>query len=82
MLDFMKVAYRSTKNGFEVYPNFIVKTNHKDLMIRGSDFYAIWDESRGLWSTDEGDAIRLIDEEIDKYVEENKHFLDGKVKKL
>ena len=82
MLDFMTVAYRSTKSGFEVYPKFIIKTNHKDLMIRGGDFYAIWDEESGMWSTDEGDAIRLIDQEIDKYVEEHKQFLDGKVKKL
>ena len=79
MLDFMTVTYRNTKNGIEVYPKFIVKTNHEDLMIRGSDFYAIWDEDLGVWSTDEGDAIRLIDQEIDKYIEDNKNFLNGNV---
>ena len=79
MLDFMTVTYRNTKNGIEVYPKFIVKTNHEDLMIRGSDFYAIWDEDLGAWSTDEGDAIRLIDQEIDKYIEDNKNFLNGNV---
>ena len=77
MLDFMTVTYRNTKNGIEVFPKFIVKTNHQDLMIRGSDFYAIWDEEAGRWSTDEGDVIRLIDKEIDKYVEDNKNFLNG-----
>lgn len=82
MLDFMKVEYRNTKTGFEVYPTFIIKTSHKDLMIRGGDFYAIWDEEQGLWSTDEGDAIRLIDREIDKFVEENQRFLGEHARKL
>lgn len=39
-------------------------------MIRGGDFYAIWDEESGLWSTDEDDATRLIDSAIDKYLVE------------
>ena len=82
MLDFMTITYRNTKNGFEVYPKFIVGTKHKDLMIRGGDFYAIWDDERGLWSTDEDDAIRLIDREIDKFTEEHKQFLDGRINKM
>ena len=36
-------------------------------MIRGEDFYAIWDESRGVWSTKQDDAFRMIDEEMLKY---------------
>ena len=38
-------------------------------MIRGGDFYAIWIEERGLWSTDEQDALQLIDRELDRYAE-------------
>lgn len=53
-----------------------------DLMIRGGDFYAIWLEERGLWSTDEQDALQLIDHELDKYAEENRHKFDGNVKVL
>ena len=72
MLDFLLISTRSTKRGvIEVYPKFIVKKS-KDLMIRGGDFYAIWVEERGLWSTDEEDAIRMIDAELDGYCE--KHF--------
>ena len=41
-------------------------------MIRGGDFYAVWVESRGLWSTDEQDVIDLVDAEIDTYILENK----------
>lgn len=72
MLDFMKVSTRYKNNGgIEVYPSFIIKNNSTDLMIRGGDFYAIWVEDKGIWSTDEGDAIRLIDQELDRYVKEN-----------
>lgn len=79
MLDFMTVSYKSTRSGFEVFPTFITRTGLKDLMIRGSDFYAIWDEDRRVWSTDEGDVIRLVDREIDRYIEEHKNFLCGNV---
>lgn len=82
MLDFMRIATRSTKRGtIEVYPKFrIIKSN--DLMIRGGDFYAIWVEDRGLWSTDEYDVVHLIDRELDKYAEENRERFDGNVKVL
>lgn len=73
MLDFVMVCHRFTKNGVEVFPEFIIKSSHKDLMVRGGDFYAIWDEERGLWSTDEGDAIRLIDKKMDEYAKEHEN---------
>lgn len=63
MLDFFKISTRATKRGIEVYPSFTL-CKSTDLMIRGGDFYAIWVEERGLWSTDEQDAIFLIDNEI------------------
>ena len=75
MLDFVKIDHRNTRSGFEVYPRFICMSNRKDIMIRGGDFYAIWDEDNKLWSTDEGDVVRLIDNEIDKYISDNKSFL-------
>jgi hypothetical protein len=34
-------------------------------MVQGRTFYAIWDEARGLWSRDEYDVQRLVDEELD-----------------
>ncbi len=69
MLDFLKVSTRAPKKGVvEIYPKFILSSS-SDLMIRGSDFYAIWDEETQLWSTDENTAIRLIDQELDAYRE-------------
>ena len=68
MVDFLMISTRSTKRGvIEIYPKFIIKKS-SDLMIRGVDFYAIWLEERGLWSTDEQDALELIDRELDKYM--------------
>ena len=80
MLDFLIISTRSKKSGVvEIYPKFIIKKS-KDLMIRGSDFYAIWNENINLWSTDEQDALHLIDLELDKYYEENKqHFVGQNV---
>ena len=71
MLDFLVIATRSGKRGIiEIYPKFIIKKS-SDLMIRGGDFYAIWVEEKGLWSTSEQDAVDLIDRELDAYVKEN-----------
>lgn len=78
MLDFLMISRRSTKKGVEIYPKFIIK-NSSDLMIRGGDFYAIWIEEKGLWSTDEQDAIRLIDKELDNYLKEHEQYLDGQI---
>lgn len=82
MIDFLMVASRLTKSGVvEIYPKFIIKKS-SDLMIRGSDFYAVWVEERKLWSTDEQDALQLIDRELDTYAKENKDKLGGNVRVL
>ena len=71
MLDFLMIATRTKKNDYtEVYPKFIIKKT-KDLMIRGSDFYAVWVEEIGMWSTDEQDVFRLIDRALDDYIREH-----------
>lgn len=72
MLDFLMVSHRPTKKGpVEIYPRFIIKKS-EDLMIRGRDFYAVWVEEDGLWSTDEQDALRLIDLELDAWTEQHR----------
>lgn len=82
MFDFLMVSTRSPKKDVvEIYPKFIINKS-EDLMIRGGDFYAIWVEERGLWSTDEQDALRLIDREIDIYAEQNKDKFDCHVRVL
>ena len=82
MSDFLTISTRSTKRGvIEIYPKFIIKKS-SDLMIRGGDFYAIWIDERGLWSTDEQDAIQVIDHELDRFAEENRQRFDSNIKVL
>ena len=82
MLDFMTVSTRNTRRGIvEIYTTFLMKKS-SDLMIRGSDFYAVWDEERGLWSTEEQDALRMIDAELKKYAEEHRKNLESDTKVL
>lgn len=65
ILDFYRINERITKDGIEIYPDFRV-CRSEDLMIRGKNFYAIWDEEKGLWSTDEYDVQRLVDKDLRK----------------
>ena len=70
LMDFFQIKQRSAKNGVtEVYPDFLVK-RARDLMVRAKGFYGIWDEDKGLWSTDEYDVQRLVDAELTGYANE------------
>lgn len=72
MLDFLRISTRPTKNGvIEIFPKFVVGKSN-DLMIRGGDFYAIYNEVTHLWSTDEQDAIDYIDSELMAFAEDYK----------
>lgn len=82
MIDFLLISTRSKKRGvIEIYPKFIIKRS-ADLMIRGGDFYAIWLEDIGMWSTDEQDALQLIDRELDKWAAEHKNSFEDEVRIL
>jgi energy-coupling factor transporter ATP-binding protein EcfA2 len=64
-MDFYQILSKETKDksGLELYPDFIVGRS-QDLMVQGRTFYAIWDEEKGLWSRDEYDVQRLVDEHL------------------
>lgn len=63
MFDFLDIHTITTKDGLIIEPEFDTRRT-KDLLIRGGDFYAIWNEEAGLWSTDKYTAVELIDKEI------------------
>ena len=76
MFDFVKVDIKpldGKNTKFEVYPEFLSKRT-KDLMIKGKDFYAVWDEEQGLWCKDEFFVQTTVDAEIAKKVEEAKQL--------
>ena len=69
MMDFYTVRDKTSKKGFrDIYPEFKV-CRSKDLMVRGKSFYAVWDEEKGLWSTDEYDVQRIVDSDLRAYKE-------------
>ena len=66
-----------TGNSLIVYPEFLVDAHHEDLMIKGSSFYAVWDEEAGLWTQKEGMVKKLVDAEIYKKAEELRESMPG-----
>ena len=70
MLDFFRVSHRNTKAGLEVYPSFVIQSKFNDLMIRGKDFYAVWDENNKMWSESEQTVIDIVDREVERVAQE------------
>lgn len=70
MLDFVSVKVKKSKNKDYIFPEFKIKRS-KDLMIKGKSFYAIWDEERGYWTTNEYDVQRLVDDLLYEYAQKN-----------
>lgn len=70
MLDFLQIKHKFVKQKMcnEVYPVFIIKKS-KDLMIRGRDFYAFWNEDTQMWDTDILNLVSYIDTELEHYAE-------------
>ena len=73
MFDFLKVLkkYDSKKQRYVYTPTFVIKPTIKDLMVRGGKFYAIYNESTGLWEVKDPVAIALIDEQVEQYVRDH-----------
>jgi hypothetical protein len=71
-MDFFRISEKEARGGvIEVNPDFVVGRS-KDLMVQGGDFYAIWDEEKGLWSRDKYDVPILVDKEIRNHADKLK----------
>lgn len=71
MKNFYKIRYsrKDKPDRYEVFPDF--QTGLFDnLMVRGGTFYAIWNPETELWSTDEFDVVRLVDDDLYSFAEE------------
>lgn len=75
-MDFFKIREKNTKNGIEIYPDFIIG-KHSDFMIRGHDFYAIFDSNTNMWSTNESDVQKIVDNELYDYYNKRKDNFEG-----
>jgi energy-coupling factor transporter ATP-binding protein EcfA2 len=71
-MDFFQICTKEARGGVtEVFPDFTVGRS-QDLMVRGQSFYAIWDDEKGLWSTDEYDVQRLVDQAVTEFADKLK----------
>jgi hypothetical protein len=60
-MDFIRVAYKENKDGTrEFYPS-LQAIESSDLVIRGGQFVAIWDEDTGLYSRRQSHVPDIID---------------------
>ena len=72
--DFVSVRTKTESNGpgdkrTVFYPDYKYIPS-ADLMIRGRDFYAVWDEDVGLWSQSLNRLCDIIDDYMDGYAME------------
>lgn len=67
MNDFYKINVEVQRKSVLIYPDFLYKRS-SDLMIKGGDFYAVWDGSK--WSTDFYELLNCIDSELMAFGEE------------
>lgn len=69
MFDFLRVVkeWDGKKQRYVYSPSFFVHPNIKDLMVRSKGLYGIYDESTGLWETDDAKAISMIDQQVRDY---------------
>ena len=75
-MDFFIIRERNTKRGIELYPDFVVG-KHRDFMVRGHSFYAIFDEDVGMWSQDETLVQKIVDKELYLAKEKRQKDFDG-----
>ena len=81
-MDFYRICERTTKSGkVEIYPEFLVGRS-RDILIQGRDFQAIWDEEKGLWSTDEFDVATFVDRSLFEHQNKLNGQLETVVKPL
>lgn len=65
-MDFYELDISDKKGCDYISPDFLISKS-KDLMIRGQDFYAVYNKMTGFWSTDIYDVATLVDAEMDEY---------------
>lgn len=68
-MDFLRLEEKFPRGKIEISPSFIV-CRSKDLMIKGKQFYAIWNPETNLWSTDQDTVIQMVDQEVKNKVNE------------
>ena len=69
-MDFYELDVSDKKGCDYISPDFLISKS-KDLMIRGQDFYAVYNKFTGFWSTNIYDVATLVDGEMEDYARTN-----------
>jgi len=67
-VDFYRIRTKEAKGFVQAYPDWVVD-HFDDLMVRGGAFYAVWNETTGMWSTNELDVQRIVDNDLYSFVD-------------
>lgn len=60
-MDFIRVAYKEDKTGVRTFYPALLAIESQDLVVRGGQFAAVWDESAGLYNRRISQAPGTID---------------------
>ena len=69
-MDFIRVAYKENKDGTRSFYPALQAVESQDLVIRGGQFVAIWDEDKGLFDRKQSHIATVIDKAFAKMVGE------------
>lgn len=69
-MDFIRVAYKEDKEGSRSFYPALLAIESQDLVVRGGQFAAIWDDSTGLYNRRISQAPAIIDRWFAKQVGE------------
>ena len=84
-MNFYSIEKVTNKDGsIELYPDFHTDDENSDLMVRGKQFYAIWDAEARIWSTNEYSVRKIVDRELmrQRTELENKGIGPVKIRKM
>src|SRR3954471_14655652 len=70
-VDFYKIRTKVVKGVTQAYPDWQID-HFDDLMVRGGSFYAVWNDHVGMWSTNELDVQKFVDDDLYSFVSEAK----------
>ena len=78
-MDFIRVAYKENKDGTREFYPALLAIESQDLVIRGGQFAALWDEDQQLYNRRMSHAPNIIDRAFAKMIEG--HTREGDVVK-
>lgn len=78
-MDFYKIKTRQDKGGITaIYADWIVK-KVSDLLVNSGSFQAVWNETTGLWSSDQYELVHLVDRDLATFASEFRGNAPGDV---